>query len=341
MCYWSVVKGRHPFFVREMNVIGKECPSVFRSRLSSSLDGGFGGNVFVTLIFVLASILLLCLGSSALAEPESDMPKVLKVGFSSKVFPDVDNNDARVAMELWAKEISRNAGIPATRVTIFRDPAEWLAEVRRGELHIITLSPMEYMHYRDKAKLIPSYIATNKTGANMDQLVIVNRKSGIQSVHELRGKSFAILSPLKYEAPNLWLDLLLKKQGSDRNTFFRQVKEFTKASQAIMATFFKQADGCLVSRGAYEICKTLNPQLGKELLIVAESKSLMGDITCVPANISDSLKAAMTRAALHLHENSVGKQILTLFQIDQVVMFKSSDLDGITELLATKTVKGR
>jgi hypothetical protein len=81
--------------------------------------------------------------------------------------------------------------------------------------------------------------------------------------------------------------------------------------------------------------------LGKELLIVAESKSLMGDITCVPADIGESLKAAMTSAALHLHENSVGKQILTMFQIDQVIMFKSSDMEGITELLAAKAGKRR
>jgi ABC-type phosphate/phosphonate transport system substrate-binding protein len=155
-------------------------------------------------------------------------------------------------------------------------------------------------------------------------------------VNELRGRSFAILSPLKYEAPLLWLDQLLKKQGADRNTYFRQVKEFQKASQALMATFFGQADGCLVSRGSFEICKTLNPQLGKELIIISESRSLMGEITCVPANVSEPLKAAFTKAALHLHENTVGRQILTLFQTDRVVMFKSSDMEGITDLLTAQ-----
>jgi phosphonate transport system substrate-binding protein len=293
------------------------------------------------MILVLSTTFLLCWKVSAHAESDPGMPKLLKAGFSSRVFPDVDNNDVRVAMELWAKELSRSAGIPAARVTIYRDASEWLSAVRQGELHIITITAMEYLRYKDKSQLIPSYNATNKTGAGMDQLVIVNRKSGIRSVNELRNKSFAILSPAKYEAPLLWLDILLKKQGADRNTFFRQVKEFPKASQAIMATFFSQTDGCLVSRNTYEICKTLNPQLGKELIIVAESKSLMGEITCVPTNVSEALKAAFTKAALHLHENTVGKQILTLFQTDQVVMFKGSDLEGITELLATKVGKGR
>ncbi len=297
--------------------------------------------VSVVLSAALMAIILLLWGTSVVAESDSGMPKVLKAGFSSRVFPDLDNNEVRVAMELWAKELCRSAGIPAARVTIFRDPAEWLSAVRQGELHILTITAMEYLRYRDRSQLIPSYNATNKAGVNMDQLVIVNRRSSIRSVNELRGKAFAILSPLKYEAPLLWLDQLLKKHGADRNAFFRQVKEFPKASQSLMATFFGQVDGCLVSRGAYEICKTLNPQLGKELVIVAESKSLMGEITCVPANTSEALKAAFTKAALHLHEYTVGKQILTMFQTDRVVMFKSSDLEGISELLATKTGKGR
>jgi ABC-type phosphate/phosphonate transport system substrate-binding protein len=310
------------------------------SKANKSLLGR-AGSITVALAAVLITIFLLCLESSSIAESDSGLPKVLKVGFSSRVFPDVDNNDVRVAMELWAKELSRSAGIPAAQVTIFRDPSEWLPAVRQGELHLITITAMEYMRFKDKSQLIPSYNATNKTGASMDQLVIVNRKSGIRSMNELRGKSFAILSPLKYEAPILWLEQSLKKYSANRNSFFRQIKEYPKASQAIMATFFGQVDGCLVNRSAYEICKVLNPQMGKELMIITESKSLMGEMTCVPTNVSETLKAVFTKAALHLHENAVGKQILTLFQTDQVVLFHSSNMDGIAELLAAKAGKTR
>jgi phosphonate transport system substrate-binding protein len=312
-----------------------------RASREKSSESGYVRNVTVTMTVFMISFSLLVRGTFALAESDSGLPKVLKVGFSSRVFPDLDNNDIRVAMELWARELSRSAGIPSARVTIFRDQAEWLSAIRQGELHIITITAMEYQRSREKSQLIPSYNSVNKTGANMKQLVIVNRKNGIKTVSELRGRSFAILPPIKCEASLLWLDQMLKKFGAERNAFFRQIKEFPKASQALMATFFGQVDGCLVSRGAYEICKTLNPQLGKELLIVAESKSLMGEITCVPANVSDALKAAFTRAALHLHENTVGKQILTMFQTDQVVMFNSADMEGIAELLAAKTGKGR
>jgi ABC-type phosphate/phosphonate transport system substrate-binding protein len=308
-----------------------------RADRSGQLIGIRDRNTLGILSAMLTVILALCSFVPAFADREMDMPKVLLVGFSSKVFPDIDNRDAKVAMELWARELSRSAGIAEAQVTIFRDPAEWLGEVRRGRLHMVTMSAIEYLRYRDKVALYPAFVAANKTGWNMEQILIVHRKSGIQTVKELRGKSFAILPPAKYEAAHIWLEVLLKRTGyADRSAYFRQVKEFPKASQAIMGVFFRQVDGCVVSRGSFDTCKTLNPQLGQELFIIAESKSLMGDISCLPVSIGVKLKGAMENAALHLQENNVGRQILTLFQTDRVVAFKGSDLDGIVELLAER-----
>lgn len=288
-------------------------------------------NVILMLVYALCSM------TPAYADRESGLPKVLEIGFSSKVFPDIDNRDVKVAMELWARELSRSAGIPDAHVTIFRDAHELLGEVRQGRLHMVTMSAIEYLRYHDNIPFYPAFVSDNKTGRNMEQLIIVHRNSGIKSVNELRGKSFAILPPAKYEAAHIWLDTIMKRIGFvDRNACFRQVKEFPKASQAIMGVFFRQVDGCIVSRGSFETCKLLNPQLGRELSIIAESKSLMGDISCLPVGISVRLKESMEKAALHLQENSVGKQILILFQIDRVVSFKNSDLNGTVELLAER-----
>jgi ABC-type phosphate/phosphonate transport system substrate-binding protein len=308
-----------------------------RSNLSAPLFGGQVRIILIRLIAMMTAIFTWWSLAPAFADQEPGLPKVLKVGFSSKVFPDIDNRDAKVAMELWARELSRSAGIPEAQVTIFRDAPELLGGVQRGGLHMVTMSAIEYLRYRDKIPLYPAFVAANKTGRNMEQLIIVHRNSGIQEVNELRGKSFAVLPRGKYEAAHIWLEVLLKRIGyADQKACFRQVKEFSKASQAIMGVFFRQVDGCVVSRGSFETCKTLNPQLGRELTIIAESKSLMGDVSCLSTSINESLKTSMDKAALHLQENSVGRQILTLFQIDRVVTFKNSDLNGTAELVAER-----
>ena len=100
-----------------------------------------------------------------------------------------------------------------------------------------------------------------------------------------------------------------------------------------MAVFFGQADAAIVSRGALETAATLNPQIGNRIVVVSESKSLIGDFTCIPTSVNEKFKQSIEYAALHLHERTAGRQILTLFHIDRVVPFQPSYLDGTIELL--------
>ncbi len=283
----------------------------------------------------LAAFIAFCSAVPAFADQEPEAPKVLQVGFSSKVFQDIDKRDAQAAMELWAKQLSRSSGVPGAQVTIFHDTAALQRAVRKKKTHLVTMSAIEYLKIHDGLPITPAFVATNKVGRNMDQLLIVHRNSGIRKVKDLRGRSFAILPSAKLEAGRIWLNVFLVKNGvSEGTACFRQVKEFSRASQAIMGVFFGQVDGAVVSRGSFETCNTLNPQLAKDLVVIAESKSLMGDVTCMPTYISDRLRSAIERAAMHLHESNVGRQILTLFQIDRVARFRETDMDGITELLA-------
>ncbi|NVN89659.1 MAG: PhnD/SsuA/transferrin family substrate-binding protein [Desulfuromonadales bacterium] len=273
----------------------------------------------------------------AWAEHGKGLPNVFQAGFSSKIFPDMDTRDAKLAMELWAREIAQRAGMSSTQVIIFSNQAEMLTELRRGRLHLVAMPAVEFLRNRAEIPYFPAYVSSNKTGRNMEQLIIVHRKSGIQQVKDLRGRSFAMPNPAKNEAVSLWLDHLLRKNGyADQSDGFRQVKEVSKASQAIMAVFFRQADGCIVSRGSFETSKTMNPQLGKDLLVIAESNSLIGEVTCLPDGISPELKAAIDNAALNAHGTSKGRQILTMFQTERVVPLKNSDLKGVEELLAER-----
>jgi phosphonate transport system substrate-binding protein len=269
------------------------------------------------------------------AELQDVTPKVLRVGFSTRILSDIDPRDAQVAMELWTKELSRSMGIKTLPQTvIFRNAADLLEAVKKGELTIVSLTAIDYLNIRDKVRLTPSVVSSSNSGRGKEAVLITHRDSGIRTVSDLRGKKILLLSPTKHEAAHIWLDVLLMREGNrDRSSFFRQVKEAPSASQAIMAVFFRQADASVVSRGAFETANTLNPQTGGHLIIIAESKPLLDDITCIPSTVNEKLKSSIEYAALHLHESTVGKQIFTLFHIDRAISYQPSYLDGISDLL--------
>jgi ABC-type phosphate/phosphonate transport system substrate-binding protein len=283
----------------------------------------------------LISVLALLQHPTDLFAEIANLPKVVRMGFSSRVFPDVDQRDAQVAMELWTRELARSMGIRTSLQTvIFNKPAELLNAVKRGELIVVVLPAIEYLQIRDKTLLSPSIVAANYAGNSRQFLLIVRRDSGIRSVADLRGKSILLPSSTKHEASHIWLDVLLMRDGkSDRINFFRQIKESTTSSQSIMGIFFKQADAAIVSRGALETSRALNSQVGSQLLIISESKSFLGDLTCIPSSVGENLRHSIENASLHLHETTVGKQIFTLFQIDRTIPFQPSYLEGLIELL--------
>ena len=195
-------------------------------------------------------------------------PPKLRVGFSARVFPDVDQRDAQVAMELWTRELARGMGIKTIPVTtIYKTPTDLLEAVKRGDLTIVTLPAIEYLQIRDKAPMTPLIVPSSNAGTARQYALIVRRDSGIRSITGLRDKSLIIPSFSKNQASHIWLHVLqMREIKQDRTLFFRQVSESSAASQAIMKVFFNHADAAIVSRGALETSKVLNPQIGRELV---------------------------------------------------------------------------
>ena len=286
------------------------------------------------LVPILAAVALPAMTQFGEAGQEDPLPHVLHVAFSSRVFPDVDPRDARIAMELWAKELSRKAGIPHAQVTLFDSPDEIRAMVRRGDIHLVTLPPLDFLAWRRGLNIVPAYVAANKSGKEMEYLLVVRRDSGIAKVRDLKGKTLALSEASRDQAGSLWLSVLFLRAGiRDVSAHLGRPPEANKPSQAIMGVFFRRYHAAVVNRGSLETCIAVNPQLGKDLVVLESSKSLVGEISCLPAAIGKKLRLAMDTAAGTLHETTVGRQMTTLFHIDRVIPFNDSYLAGLEELL--------
>ncbi len=286
---------------------------------------------FLMAMFI--AIALLLSGPHALAGQDEHLPKVLHVAFSTRIFPDVDHSDARIAMELWAKELSRKAGIPHARVTLFTNPDAIEGMVRRGDVHLVILPPADYLAWR-RLPLAPAYVAANKSGKEMEYLLVVRRDSGLSGVRDLRGKTLALSSAAKDPIGFLWITVLTLREGvGDAGCFIGKFSEVHKSSKAVLGVFFRQYQAAIVSRGSLETCIAVNPQLGKELTVIASSKSMIGEISCIPSTVGKRLRESMDNAAVTLHETPAGRQIATLFRINRVIPFNPSYLEGLEDLL--------
>jgi ABC-type phosphate/phosphonate transport system substrate-binding protein len=289
--------------------------------------------------------LLLCVSIclqpiSCIADDMDDLPKVLRSGFPSKIIADVDPRDAQATLELLTTQISRNIGLNTTsKVMLYPDVKSIIEAVRRDELELISIPSIDYLRLRDRSFLIPAFVPLHTDGTGIRFALITRNDSGIRSVSDLKGKTVLGISANKMEIGHVWLEQLLLKEGKESPAlFFRHFKETNKYSQAIMGVFFRQADAALVTKAAMDSAKMLNPQVDRQLRVIAESRELSDGVTCFPAKLSEKMRRNLMIGIMKINDNPSGKQLLTILQSSGIAPFKPSHLSGLEELLKEQSL---
>ena len=284
---------------------------------------------------LLSAVLLLFPSGCIAAERDDNEPRIFRTGFMQRVFSNTDPRDAKAVLEVHSNEISRLLGLKFTaKVVMFADMDSMTDALRRGELDLAAIPSVDYLRIRNSVPLLPAFVGTGNYGPGVQYVMITRKDSGIRSFSDLKGRSVFLPSVDKYESSQIWLEILLMKEGKGwRDTFFSQVKEAAKISNAIMGVFFRQVDCAIVTRGTLDTSQQLNPQLGTQLNVLAESPNLSDSVVCLVPGTSDNFRNNIYKAMLTLNESKSGKQIYTIFQTNGITPFKPEYLEGLERLL--------
>jgi ABC-type phosphate/phosphonate transport system substrate-binding protein len=295
-------------------------------------------------ILMLAAALELSTPLSFASDQDESIPKILRSGFLARVLADVDPRDAQATLELMTREVARNLRLnTSSKVVLFQDTRSMLESIRNGELDMVSMPSIDYLRLRGTASLVPAFVALHKEGVGLKFVLIAHRDSGIRSISQLKGKSLLALSPYKHEPAHVWLNVLLLKEGKGNPAdFFRQIKEVDKVSQGIMGVFFRKADAALVTQAGLDAARMLNPQLERQLVVIAESVELSDGVTCFPSSMPEKTRQKLSQAVMQMSTSTSGRQLFTIFQTSGVVLFKEAYLEGLDEFMREESgLKGR
>jgi phosphonate transport system substrate-binding protein len=226
----------------------------------------------------------------------------VRFAFSSRMFSEVNENDARAAMKAWGQTISTERGIPLEPVFQIFDGTKAIAAAIRSKLiDAITLPTDEYWALRDEISL-GSVIIGSKDGRSTEEYVLLVRgDSGIQR-----------LAPA-------WLETeLLQHQLGLTEQFWGRITESTKLLRAILPVFFHQADACLVTLKGFETMAELNPQIGRQLQILAKSGAMVPNLFCFRGDYVSPNRERILHEISRVGDTAAGQQTLALFQTDRL-----------------------
>ncbi len=282
------------------------------------------------------SVILVALLCFTPLSASDDSTSQFRIGFSSTILVEVNENDAIAAMRVWSQAVAHESAIPVDpKPIIFHDISEITEALTKKTIDCINLTTIEYAAIRgfvSKDSIVTGVVS----GSIMDEyLLIVHRTSGMKSMSDLQGRKLGLLRTARASFAPVWLETLLGREGLPSSSdFFGQIALATKIGKVVLPVFFHQLDACVTTRNSFETMVTLNPQIGKQLKVLATSPPVVPTIFCFRDDYSAPLKSRLMRELKRCHISPAGQQILTIFQTDRLEEHPVSCLDSALELLA-------
>jgi len=146
--------------------------------------------------------------------------------------------------------------------------------------------------------------------------LIVNRKSGYQSLGDLKGKVFAFTDP-DSNTGQLVPDFWLKQQQHRPEDYFSKIIYTHSHDNSILAVAMSLVDGATVNGQIWEYYHQRNPVHTANTRIIRKSQKFGTPPVVVPVNMPKQLKDRIRLLLLNMHHDPRGRKILDGMMIDR------------------------
>lgn len=268
------------------------------------------------------------------SRPASASQELVRFCVSESLVNDVSISDARAAMAVWMKRIVQDLQLDVrTAAEVFEREDRILSKLRQAEIDCVALTLPEYRRLRDLLDTSQFVVPGQKT--QLEYVLLVRSGSGINSLADLRGRRLVTLqSPLTVVA-SAWLTTVLGAAGYDApEHFFGALSAKAKPSQVILPVFFGQAEACLTTRSSFLTMSELNPQTLTRLQPLAVSPPIVPSVQAFRKGYEGTGKGKIFQALTGLSSSAAGRQVLTLFQVEDLTIKGPAHLKSSLDILA-------
>ena len=134
------------------------------------------------------------------------------------------------------------------------------------------MSTDEFLRLKAKPEFI--FLAIRKNSFTERYVILVHRNSGITDVGDLRGRKLLLYNNPRMSLASAWVAALIGFPKTESVGMTR----IDNTSRTVLPVFFRQADACVITSNVFEIACELNPQLQKELRVLATSPEVVSSV---------------------------------------------------------------
>jgi ABC-type phosphate/phosphonate transport system substrate-binding protein len=269
----------------------------------------------------------LILGACGISRLRAEAPTPIRLALSESLVSGVNINDARAAMQIWVNQMAKDLNVALEMSPKVFDTADEIS--RRARAGLFDAVAVTIVEYRKFAEFVdPSQLLVEGGPKGEVQYLLLARKSsGATRLSDLRNRRLIMLENTRMCVASAWLaGLLAEAHLNPSDQFFASVTSDIKASRVVLPVFFGQADACLTSKFVFDTMCELNPQVGRELTVVASSPPLVATFFAFHRNYHGEGREKLRKIYLTAPRTAAERQLATLFEFRQLMPHDASFL---------------
>ena len=263
-------------------------------------------------------------------------PTQVHFAFSKSLFADVNENDAKAAVKVYAQVLGGEHGVSTGDGPVILAGTNAIAEaLRHQQVDLLSVTAEEFIALEGLGLEGP-LLVTSVNQSITEEFVLLARADGpIRNVEDLSGRSLIVFDAVRASLARLWLEVLCRERHlGPADQVLARITPGMKPTQVVLPVFFGKADACIVTRYGWEVMGELNPQVQKQLRVVAVSPPVVPAMTCFHRGLSETLRQRILEAAEGSSAKPSFKQLMALFKTEGLGRQPISSLQSTREFIA-------
>jgi hypothetical protein len=225
--------------------------------------------------------------------------------------PDANYTDMAAISTAFASVLDRLDDGWSFQAVQQRESFEMLANRTDAEFAFVASA---YLRSGPAIKLAPLLVPSSQGDIYYRKQLV---GKGSASAHDLVGKNIAVSGPAD-DAAMRELSVL----GVSNPLLLAVPKDV----DALMALYFGQADGALVTPSSIEVFRRVNPKAVAAFRVVLETKKILRSPFCALDHASKESQATIIRALQHLADTPEGRSVMRYIAFDSWVRYETGML---------------
>ena len=289
--------------------------------------------VNITKHLIVLFVLLIVFPSLLFAQGSDDGTKRgYRFIYSKELFFNTKTEDAIALTKIFTEKVKKQNGIEDEAEIVICKNDEELIDATKTNFDFVLSTTVALVRLLKIGNVKPVLVNQTQGSYGFVYYLVTRKDKNINHLSDLKNRKLNILARSDGQTPSLWLEKILRDNKLPvKNRFFEEITFDYKPTNILLPVFFNKLDAAVITKESFDVMCVLNPNIKKDLNILATSKTLLFGVLSFDTKSKNKEREKFIYDILTTMENDAdGRQFLSLFSLDKIIPYKEEYLSKLS-----------